>query len=70
MIKEKENVYGEATQTGTDVMTQAGQDQQKMSSAPEKVSADLGIPLLATEENAFRHAAFIASSISSCLSFS
>ena len=42
MIKEKENVYGEATQTGTDVMTQAGQDQQKMSSAPEKVSADLG----------------------------
>ena len=42
MIKEKENVYGEAIQTGTGVMTQAGQEQEKVSPAPEKVSTDLG----------------------------
>ena len=40
MMQEKENVYGETTQTGTDVITPTGQD-QKMA-APEKVSTDLG----------------------------
>lgn len=42
MMQEKENVYAETTQTGTDVMTVAGQDQEKTSTAPEKVSTDLG----------------------------
>ena len=39
MIQEKENVYGEQAQSGTDVMTQAGQENI---TAPEKVSTDLG----------------------------
>ncbi len=39
-MEEKENVYEETTQTGTDVMTQAGQEQEN--TAPEKVSTDLG----------------------------
>ena len=42
MMQEKENVYGEITQTGTAIMTQAGQDQENINSAPEKVSTDLG----------------------------
>ena len=42
MMQEKENVYGEATQTETGVMTQAGQDHENTNTAPEKVSTDLG----------------------------
>ena len=41
-MQEKENVYGETMQTGTDVMTQAGQEQKITDTAPEKVSMDLG----------------------------
>ena len=41
-MQEKENVYGETTQTETDVMTQAGQEQEITNTAPEKVSTDLG----------------------------
>ena len=40
MTQEKENVYGEATQTGTDVITPTGQEEKNV--APEKVSTDLG----------------------------
>lgn len=41
-MQEKENVYGETTQTETGVMTQAGQEQENTNTAPEKVSTDLG----------------------------
>ena len=42
MMQEKENVYDEIAQTETGVMTQAGQNQENMNTAPEKVSTDLG----------------------------